>query len=149
MYRRFYENHRDERIADAQRWRAENPERAREGNIRCQRVTRWHVSITHRCMSNAKRRGHDFDLDADFVLALFEEQGRRCYWLGVEMVPSVGTREPLQPSIDRLDPSRGYTRDNVVIASQFANMGRSTMSAERFRVFLRELRESWLSDQAT
>lgn len=103
--------------------------------------------MAHRCKAVAKNRGCSFDLDADFLEALFARQNGRCHWLGIEMQPSIETRNPLQPSVDRLDCSKGYTKDNVVLACQFANMGRSAMSAERFQAFVTQL-ETHFVDKA-
>jgi hypothetical protein len=128
-------------------WATKNPERARAINNRTQRVSRWHVRLAWQCRNSAERRGHEFDLNPDFILELFEKQERRCHWLGIEMMPSIGTRDPLRPSIDRLDPDRGYTRDNVVLTSQFANMGRSVMTVEQMRNFVEKLRIHFTSMQ--
>lgn len=80
--------------------------------------------------------GIEPDIDSEFILQLFEEQKGLCYWLKVPMVPSVHTRDPQRPSLDRLDCLRGYTRDNVVLCTAFANMGRRDASAERFAEFV-------------
>jgi hypothetical protein len=96
----------------------------------------------------ARNKGLEFDLDASFLIELDTKQSGRCFWLGVPLQPSAEARNPLQPSVDRLDPSRGYTRDNVVLACQFANMGRSAMSADRFREFIASLAVHFASGAA-
>jgi hypothetical protein len=51
-------------------------------------------------------------------------------------------RDPQRPSLDRLDCAKGYTQDNVVLASQFANMGRSSISVERMSDFVSSLADT-------
>jgi len=132
--RRFYANHRESRLEYTRQYRADGL--ATIATVKTRRLTRWWVALAGDCGRSAKRRGLEYDIDADFVLALFERQRGRCHWLGIEMVPSITARDPQRPSVDRIDCSKGYTRDNVVLACQFANMGRSNTKESRFREFL-------------
>lgn len=143
--RRHYQKHREKRVASASAWRVANPERARANGLRSTRLTGWASQLAARSKATAAKRNWDFDLDTDFVKALYESQDGRCHWLGIKLEPSIEKRNPLQPSLDRLDCSKGYTQDNVVLACQFANMGRSEMSAERFAQFVSQLKEQFKS----
>lgn len=69
------------------------------------------------------------------VLEQYAAQDGKCFWFGVEMIPSVGIRDPQRPSIDRLDNSRGYTPDNIVLACIAANVGRSNSDILTFASF--------------
>ncbi len=52
-------------------------------------------------------------------------------------VPRPGSRpHPLAPSIDRINPLRGYVRSNVRLTSWWANSARNTLSDEQFAVFV-------------
>jgi hypothetical protein len=82
------------------------------------------------------KTGLEADIDGAFVLELFERQGGRCYWLGVPLIPSTDKRGSQRPSLDRVDCSRGYTKDNVVLACKFANIGRQDVPADKFLEFL-------------
>lgn len=122
-------------------WNLANREKSAAQHRKCARVTRWHVALASQCRRLSIKKGLPAcDLDAEYLLALFNEQGGRCHWLGIALVPSVEHRAPRRPSIDRLDNSAGYVRGNVVIASQFANMGRSSLDADTFALFVRDLR---------
>ena len=81
--------------------------------------------------------GRTCKLDEQFLLALFNRQGGLCYWYGIPMVPSSEKKDPQNPSVDRLDTSRGYERDNVVLCTQSATYGRNSYSAEVFAAFVR------------
>ncbi len=140
--REYYVAHREQCRASARKYHAEHAEEMAEGRRRWQRTAGWATTLVCRARGVAKCKGYDFDLDAEFVRSLYEKQDGRCHWLNVPFECVDEHRNPLQPSLDRIDCNRGYTRDNVVLASQFANMGRSDMSADRFRVFIEQLSQS-------
>lgn len=142
--KRHYWKDPEKARARARGYTAKRPEQTRDSQRRARekgRVMRWAemlvLSFTHR--SKVARHGLP-DVDAAYLLQLFAEQGGRCYWLGIPMVPSPKNRDPRRPSVDRLDNTKGYVRGNVVLACQFANMGRSTLDAESFGDFIIELK---------
>lgn len=53
-----------------------------------------------------------------------------CPVLGIPLFFTVGKRTPNTPSIDRIDCSKGYTTDNVVIVSWRANDLKSNMTGK-------------------
>lgn len=92
---------------------------------------------------HAKRHNkYDFDIDEQFVSELYEKQNGRCYWFNVKLEPSNIAKYPWQPSLDRLDREKGYTKDNVVLACYSANIGRNTCTDELFSKFVEDLRHS-------
>lgn len=125
-------------------WAAANPDKVREIWRRhegVRRVSRWAEQLVYVARSAKKvRRFGATDIDAAYLHELFEQQRGRCYWLDIPMIPSAVARDPRRPSLDRLDNAVGYVRDNVVLASQFANLGRSSCPADAFEDFTRELR---------
>ena len=46
---------------------------------------------------------------------------------------------PFAVSVERLDSSKGYLKDNVVLASRFANRGRGAYDDDDFRPRLNKL----------
>jgi hypothetical protein len=69
------------------------------------------------------------------------EQKVLCYWLDIEMsLPDLAiSRSPFAPSVDRLDSSRGYHKDNIVLCTRFANIGRGAYDKEDFKPRLTKL----------
>lgn len=55
----------------------------------------------------ARKKGIDFNLSAKFLWDLFEKQNRKCAITGIEI--DLDTNG----SVDRIDSSKGYTKDNV------------------------------------
>jgi hypothetical protein len=68
------------------------------------------------------------------------EQGGRCYWFGVPLNLELLYRDhkdwmpkhPLAPSIDKIEPTGDYTKENIVICTRFANFGRNVCDFDRF-----------------
>jgi hypothetical protein len=84
---------------------------------------------------NQSTSRHDIDIVLDDLKDQWEAQNGRCYWLGVEMsLPDLAvSRSPFAPSVDRLDSSRGYHRDNIVLTTRFANLGRGAYDRDDFQ----------------
>ena len=140
--RAFQVRHRERINEQAKRRRRLDPAKFVANTARCLRVTRWHVALASQCARRAKLKGFGCQVTPEFVLELHARQRGLCHWLGIPLVPSIEHRDPRRPSVDRLDQTRGYELDNVVLTCQFANMGRSNISAERFDTFVKELRQS-------
>lgn len=71
----------------------------------------------------AKRAGVPFNLKpADILIP------NHCPVLGVQLVKSVGRLSDSSPSLDRIVPSRGYVRGNIVVISMRANRIKSDAS---------------------
>lgn len=70
------------------------------------------------------------DLSADFILALYEVQRGRCAITGRRM--TIGTTKPTNISIDRIDSSRPYERDNVQLVCLAVNYMKHELSQDDF-----------------
>jgi len=91
----------------------------------------------------AKRHSkYDFDIDEQFVSELYEKQNGKCFWFDVDLKPSNIAKYPWQPSLDRLDRNKGYTKDNVVLACYTANIGRNTSDEATFSLFVEDLKKA-------
>lgn len=71
------------------------------------------------CHKRAKRNGWEFDLTTQWLEERAKKQLFRCAVTGVPFELKTasrrgrGKRNPFAPSIDRIDCTRGYTKDNV------------------------------------
>lgn len=92
----------------------------------------WMGRLLQGSRSSAKLRGLEHNFSLADIAALWEAQAGRCHWLGIPMMPSVRLRHPLQPSLDRLDTSRGYVQGNVVLTTLLTNLGRTDTSPNDF-----------------
>lgn len=69
------------------------------------------------------------------IKRIYKKQNGLCYWLKIPLDITF-TDKLRQPSIDRLDNSRGYEPDNIVLTCKFANLGRQSSTEEDFLNFI-------------
>ena len=76
-----------------------------------------------------------FDLDREFIKELYKKMPKKCPVLGIDLQYSdVGSKKyqtDNSPSLDRIDPKKGYTKDNVVIMSNLANRIKTDATADQ------------------
>lgn len=73
-------------------------------------------------------------IDLKFIENLLIKQNGKCFWFNInlELDSIKETRNPSKLTIDRLDCSKGYSKDNVVLTSYAANCGRGDCSVENW-----------------
>lgn len=98
------------------------------------RVRLWQNTLIH-----DSKRGKEHNLTVDDINRMYEEQKGLCYWFKVPLIPSENSKHPQQPSLDRLDGTKGYTKDNVVLACYSANIGRNDNSVEVWEEFIKKI----------
>lgn len=78
---------------------------------------------------------HEIHITIDDLKEQWAKQNGKCYWLNVDMsLPDLFiSRSPFAPSVDRLDSSGHYTKDNIVLTTRFANLGRGAYDGEDFQ----------------
>lgn len=85
----------------------------------------------------------DVTIDETYLVKQFSKQNGLCYWTEFPINPQ-GVYEknnPLAPSLERLDESKGYIPGNVVIALRLFNLGRQRCPEKKFRDQVLELKE--------
>lgn len=104
-------------------WRAANRERARYISKKAQEKSRRRDplrALLVNARARSKKNGCEFDLSVNDL-----QMPEACPVLGIPLISSMGTGSGRftdnSPSVDRIDNSRGYTKDNVVIVSWRAN----------------------------
>jgi hypothetical protein len=91
---------------------------------------------------------HELHVTWEDLKDIFENQGGKCHWLGIELDPQdiFIPYYPLAISADRLDNQIDYHKDNIVICSRFANLGRGQYGAEEFEELVEHIKREILSD---
>ena len=83
-------------------------------------------------------------ITSDFIEDLWWMQNGVCHWYNVEMnkESSEGkfSRNPLKVTIDRLDNSKGYEKDNIVLCCYAANCGRGNASIEAWELIINKIK---------
>ena len=83
----------------------------------------------------SKKKDIKFNIDLSFLLSLWEEQEGKCAISGEEMRldhNKVCKTLNASPSLDRIDPSLGYTRDNIQLTCSKINYMKGSMSMDVF-----------------
>jgi CRISPR/Cas system Type II protein with McrA/HNH and RuvC-like nuclease domain len=70
-------------------------------------------------------------MSAEFLQNLFTKQNGKCAYTGHEMTivrkdAGQNLRDDYATTIDRVDPTRGYTKDNVVLCCLWINVAKNT-----------------------
>lgn len=106
----------------------------------------YHANFRRKCMTDpvrraqlmltftrtrAARKGVPFEIDLDFLAPRL--QAGRCEATGLRLVLDEPWRcktrkHPHSPSIDRIDPERGYTPDNTRVVAYLYNVAKSDYS---------------------
>lgn len=114
-----------------------NPEQRKKEGIsqKERRIRLWQNTLIH----DAKHRKVENTLTVDDINKMFNNQNGLCYWFGVPLIPSDKKKHPQQPSLDRLDRNKGYTKENVVLCCYSANIGRNENDLNTWLGFLKLL----------
>lgn len=86
----------------------------------------------NRARSRSRKLDLPCDLDMEYLLELLESQGGRCPLTGLPMTLAYGPRSPFLPSLDRIEPEKGYVKGNVRFLCFAANVGRNQFGDETY-----------------
>lgn len=145
VYAKMTEEQKEKERARAREWHAKNYDRIREKKKQ-QCVDRYEKEGKHRyrentkhydfklsqalkaCKYRAKKNDVPFDLDLAFLLELWESQNGKCILTNREFYLGECENQTAQMnslSIDRIQPSLGYTKGNVRLIVHHLNMAMS------------------------
>lgn len=74
-------------------------------------------------------------IDEFYLIKQFSKQSGKCYWTDFPINPQgvFESHNPLSPSLERLDETKGYIPGNVVIALRLFNLGRQRCPETKFK----------------
>ena len=93
---------------------------------------------------SAVKRKQSFALTVDDIVACWEQQNKVCAYSGREMTLSSGQLNTV--SIERIDSSVGYTKENTILVCQAINRMKSDFSFFDFYDLCKDV-TSFLSDE--
>lgn len=81
-------------------------------------------------------------INVKFIKELLIKQNNKCYWFNtiLEIDSIEGSRNPAKLTIDRLDCSKGYSKDNVVLTCYAANCGRGDCPIETWEIIINNIK---------
>lgn len=96
------------------------------------------VRAIYTAKARAKRLNLQFDLTIDYLKSIWVDDGSLCPVLGIPMYSTSDTLDSI-PSVDRIDPTRGYVQDNIRIISYRANTLKSNASSKELFLVYQDL----------
>lgn len=115
------------------RWRQNNPDKVKQyNNTQSSRI----LSQLHQAKRRAAAKGLEFNLTKDDIII-----PEVCPVLGIPISRSVDYHNDGSPSIDRVDSSKGYTKDNIVIISWRANRLKNDATIEELKQIVKYMEE--------
>lgn len=97
--------------------------------------------------SSAHRLGRIWDITKDDIDELYKKQNGLCYYTKIPMVTcnhpvdyeKIMKNNPRAMSIDRIDSSKNYTKDNIALCCRFINYAKNNYSSEQVFEILKEI----------
>lgn len=119
------------------RYKEENREILNKKALKARYSEKWAIAnpesyILSRTKGAAKRQGIPFDLEKQDIII-----PEVCPVLGIPLFRNIGGKGmiPNSPSIDRIIPELGYTKGNIQIISQRANVMKNDATLEELERF--------------
>ena len=93
----------------------------------------WAGYATRDARNRAKKKGVPFNITIDYIISILTPKcpiyGTEFQWMGNRKIL------PISPSLDRIDPAKGYVEGNVVVISSKANnINSAYKSADLYKV---------------
>lgn len=125
-YPKSYRNANKEKYSELSKQRYQND------------TTKYVYHMIKRAEHRAKKNGLDFNLTVDDIVI-----PDLCPILGVPLIIGEGKGpKPFSPSLDKIDPEKGYVKGNVIIISMRANQIKSNASINEIEKVYNYLKES-------
>lgn len=104
--------------------------------LKVYQLSRYNQMLWISAKNRAKKAGLEFSITREDVVV-----PDICPILGVGIIPMSPRKYGLGASIDRLNSSKGYTKDNIIVCSLRANMLKSNGTIEEFKKIVTFLSE--------
>lgn len=89
-------------------------------------------NLYKRSRNNSVNLKLEYTLDKAFIKELLEKQQYKCKYSGIKFENNFHNKLTY-PTIDRIDSSKGYTKDNVCICTQMVNIMKNVLSISQFK----------------
>jgi hypothetical protein len=98
---------------------------------------KWRGKVMQKARDRMKPHGEEPDFDCTYLTALLKAQCNRCAKYGVKGVQARNSLWSL--SLDRIDSSRWYYKDNIIFVLKVANLGKNSKDDLEFCEYLIDL----------
>ena len=108
------------------------------------------AQMLYNATSRANKKGLEVDIDVPFLTELLDKSNYKCAVSGQSMTLTSLSRKkanPFRVSLDRIDSSKGYTKDNVRLVCWAVNQMKADRTEEEFEFWVTTLYKA-ISSQA-
>ncbi len=135
--KKYYEANKQKTLEYGKKWREENKERHSQMNHE------WYVKTKaentakylHKyAKSRAKKRNLEFNIEVSDIII-----PEKCPYLGNDLVIGVNGNNKYSPSLDRIDPTKGYIKGNIQVVSRLYNSMKWDSSKEELIHFCKSV----------
>jgi len=139
--RKIRENNKEGERERNKKWITKNPNR----KIELFKLARTDLNkrirfICNAAKTRAKISSREYNITPEYVLKLVEKQNGKCKVTNIEFDLTTNNeyyRNPLGPSLDRINNKFGYIEGNVQIVCNFYNAMKSEWNEQDFKRFLK------------
>lgn len=101
--------------------------------------SRLKLIYTH-LKSKAKKLNLKFFISFEEFKNIYNKQNNKCYYTGFTMTTKLGNgASKFAISVDQIIPGKGYTKDNIVFCTRFANSIKSNLSKQELRKWIKAI----------
>lgn len=104
-------------------------------------TTSLEQKLLKRSQSNARHLNVEHNLDLLFIHDMLKSQNNKCKYSGIEFGDSFLDKYTY-PTLDRIDSSKGYTKDNVCLCTWYVNTMKNNASTEQFKTTIKQIYEN-------
>lgn len=117
------------------RYKCKECARKRDNEIKSNDIRVYFADLLKTSKQTAKKRNIDcHELDVDFLVELYNKQDGKCAISGIPMTHIAGQGVvATNVSMDRIDNTVGYKKDNVQLTCRFINQAKLNLSMEQFK----------------
>jgi len=121
-----YEKNKEKRLSQMKQYRKNNTEKFKTYHQENREVHALHV-----IKQRAKKKNIEFSIGVEDIVF-----PKYCPILNIELKRATGNSpQDSSPSVDRIDSSRGYTKDNIQVISNLANKMKNSATPEQLILF--------------
>lgn len=145
-YLKEYRRNNKERIKQLnQDWRKNNRLYCREYKYDNYATIKGRIQdLIKSAKKRAKKKSIEFNIDIEWLTLQFEKQNNRCALTNIEFyIPTErNIKNPFSPSLDRIDPTKGYTKNNVRVVCYIVNCALHNFGEEIFNYICNQYLQS-------
>lgn len=133
----YYINNKEKIKRKVKKWAQSNKEQRKEVQKKYNNTIKGRLIKTMKAAhSRAKINNLTYNLDTDFLLELWVKQNGKCALTKIEFELINKTNfisNPFAPSIDKINPKQGYTKNNVRLVCVAVNYALNEFGEEIFK----------------